>query len=112
MNLRHVTNNCDQVFFITCRLLFIASKKKKYFYVIFIHKNCFELFLYAHFLFREFWTWNWRLPFAVNVTFALSYILIQIITWAQPNCLVSQGIRLQLGTAFWINLYEQADFIR
>ena len=36
MNLRHVTNNCDQVFSITCRLLFIAYKKKKSIFTSFL----------------------------------------------------------------------------
>ena len=40
----------------------------------FIHKNYFDLFLSAHFLFWKFSTWICRLPFAVYVILKLSFV--------------------------------------
>ena len=45
---------CDQVPPFTCRLRFIISTRNfGSFAQFFIHKNCFELFLFAYFLFQE-----------------------------------------------------------
>ena len=52
----------DQVFSLPV-VYCTALLKNKYLYVIFIHNNCFELFLDAYFLFRE--IKNLKLMFAV-----------------------------------------------
>ena len=55
-------------------LLFNCSLLLK-FHIIFIHKNCFKLFLSARVLdFEKYLTWVCRLPFAINVTLNLSNI--------------------------------------
>ena len=59
-------------FHFTCLWLFFTSRKKnKRFHGIFIHENCFRLFLNAHFLFWEILYWS--LPFAVNVTLRVCF---------------------------------------
>ena len=55
-------------------LLFNCSLLLK-FHIIFIHKNCFKLFLSARVLdFEKYFTWVCRLPFAINVPLNLSNI--------------------------------------
>ena len=55
-------------------LLFNCSLLLK-FHIIFIHKNCFKLFLSARVLdFEKYLIWVCRLPFAINVTLNLSNI--------------------------------------
>ena len=60
---------CSHIgFTFTCCSLFATSTKRNqwFLHASFIHKNCCELFLYAHFLFWEFL--NFRLMFVINVT--------------------------------------------
>ena len=67
------------------------SKKNKRFHGIFIHENCFRLFLNAHFLFWE--ILHWSLPFSVNVTLRVrSFGMIRI--WiSYPRSLRSLWIK-------------------
>ena len=64
----------DQAFpFLDVYCLLLLGKSQL-FHAIWIHENCFELFLPAIFLFEIFSTWISRLPFAVNVTLNLSIV--------------------------------------
>ena len=64
---------------VTCRLLFITSTHKLVVSRNFLHKNCFELFLSAHFLFWE--NLNLTLTFAVYQKFKLSNDRPDISQW-------------------------------
>ena len=74
----------DQAFpFLDVYCLLLLGKSQL-FHAIWIHENCFELFLPAIFLFEIFSTWMSRLPFAVNVTLNLS--IVKKITYAHRGC--------------------------
>ena len=64
---------------VTCRLLFITSTHKLVVSRNFLHKNCFELFLSAHFLFWE--NLNLTLTFAVYQKLKLSNDRPHISQW-------------------------------
>ena len=67
----------------TCRLLFIISTQITSFTQFFVHKNCFGLFLSAHFLFQE--LLNFNLPFAVYVKLEFSIVSFWP-SWPEQEC--------------------------
>ena len=79
-------------FHFTCLWLFFTSRKKnKQFHVIFIHENCFRLFLNTRFLFWEILYWS--LPFAVNATLRVCFFGMIRIWISYPRSLGSLWIK-------------------